>query len=46
MVAWFIVVVEANCIKQPVSLLFPHSGIRKGGRQGKLPLWLFYTISL
>ena len=31
MVAWFTVVVEANCIRQPVSLLFPHSGIRKRG---------------
>jgi len=28
MVAWF-TVVEANCIRQPVSLLFPHSGMRK-----------------
>ena len=26
MVALFTVVVEANCIRQPVSLLFPHSG--------------------
>ena len=35
MIAWFTVVVEANCLRQPVSLLFPHSGIRKGGRNRK-----------
>ena len=35
MVAWFTVVVEANCIRQPVSLLFPHSGIRKRGGNNK-----------
>jgi len=33
MVAWFTVVVEANCIRQPVSFLFPHSGIRKRGNK-------------
>ena len=32
MVAWFTVVVEAN---QSVSLLFPHSGIRKRGEKNK-----------
>ena len=31
MVAWFTVVVEANCIRQPVSFLFCHSEIRKSG---------------
>ena len=35
MVAWFTVVVEANCIRLPVSLLFPHSGIRKRGGNDK-----------
>ena len=37
MVAWFTVVVEANCIRQPVSLLFPHSGIRKREGNNKEP---------
>ena len=50
MVAWFTVVVEANCIRQPVFLfvvVVPHSGIRKkGGTTRKLPLLLFYTIIL
>ena len=35
MVAWFTVVVEANCIRPPVSLLFPHSGIRIRGEKNK-----------
>ena len=35
MVAWFTVVVEANYIRGPVSLLFPHSGIRKRGGNNK-----------
>ena len=35
MVTWFTVVVDANCIKQTVSLLFPHFGIRKGERNRK-----------
>ena len=29
LVAWFTVVVEANCVRQPVSLMFPLSGVRK-----------------
>ena len=29
MVAWFTVVVQASCIRLPVSLLFPHSGIEE-----------------
>ena len=37
MVAWFTVVVEANCVRQPVSLLFPHSGIRKREGNNKEP---------
>ena len=35
MVAWFTVVVEANCTRQPVSFLFPHSGIRRRGGNNK-----------
>jgi len=35
MVACFTAVVEANCIRQPVSLLFPHSGTRKRGGNNK-----------
>ena len=35
MVAWFTVVVEANCMRQPVSLVFPHLGIRKRGGNNK-----------
>ena len=35
MVAWFTMVVEANCIRQPASLLFSHSGIRKRGGNNK-----------
>ena len=30
-----LLVVEANCIRQSVSLLFPHSGIRKRGGNSK-----------
>ena len=40
-------VVEANCIRQPVSLLFPHWEIREGGRNSKETTSLFVnTISL
>ena len=31
----FTVVVEANCMRQPVSLVFPHLGIRKRGGNNK-----------
>ena len=30
-----VVVVEANCTRQLVSLLFPHSGVRKRGGTNK-----------
>ena len=46
MVVWFTVVVEAKCLRQPVSSLFPHSGIRKrGGNKATISVVVLYNLA-
>ena len=46
LIAWLTSVLETNCIRQPVSLLFrPPSGIRKRGGTDKKLLWLFLQLA-